>query len=57
MSSGSYKIDLLFGQFKCLMPCLEGDLSGILDFLQLLPSPKGRFFSVETGAKGYLSLA
>lgn len=57
MSSGSYQIDLLFGQFECLMPYLEGDLSGILDFFQLLPSPRGRFFSVKTGAKVYLSLA
>jgi len=56
MSSGSYQIDLLFGQFECLMPYLEGDLSGILDFFQLLPSPRGRFFSVKTGAKDYLSL-
>jgi hypothetical protein len=50
-------MDLLFGQFECLMPYLEGDLSGILDFFQLLPSLKGRFFSVKTDAKDYLSLA
>ena len=56
MSKGSYCIALLFGQFGCIMSCLEGNLSNMLDFLQLLPSLGERFFSVETNVKGYLSL-
>ena len=56
MSKSSYRIYLLFGQFRCIMSCLKGSLSNILDFIQLHPSLEGRFFSVETDVKGYLSL-